>query len=92
MDSILAFKAISNFVSDLAQEFSNVYHPVALYNRLLERTKISNDTIIHKHVELFRAFVVANRDGILEGNFDRFTQPTVSYSERVFINIIELYR
>jgi hypothetical protein len=92
MDSILAFKAISNFVSDLAQEFSNVYHPVALYNRLLERTKISNDTIIHKHVELFRSFVVANRDGILEGNFDRFTQSSVSYSDRVFINIIELYR
>jgi len=92
MDSILAFKAISNFVSDLAQEFSNVYHPVALYNRLLERTKIGNDAIIRKHVDLFRTFVAENRVGILENDITKFAQSTIQYSERVFINIVDLYQ
>jgi hypothetical protein len=92
MEHLVAFKAISNFVSDLDQEFATTYHPVALYNRLLERTKISNDLIIKKHVSLFHDFVVANRDGILENDIHKFTKSTITYSERVYINLIDLYK
>lgn len=91
MEDIVAFKAICNFVKDLSEEFSDKQHSLALYNRLLEKTTFNNDTVIKKHVSIFREFVRANRTQILENKIGECSSHKVSYSERVYINIVNLY-
>ena len=91
VNHLIAFRAISNFVKDLADEFSDKYHSLALYNRLLEKTTVNNDKIIQKHVSLFREFLIGNRNGIIENDLTKFTKNRVSYSDRVFIDVVDLY-
>ena len=82
---LLAFKAISNFIQDLSP-FSNKQRSLALYIRLIEKTQIIHEEAIEKHIKAFKKFCVSNRTTILE-NDPKFEASTISYSDRVFINI-----
>lgn len=92
--TLIAFKAISKFVRDLAEEFGKANLGLQLYNRLIEKTTIAHDKPVAKHVETFHHFCVSNREGIL--GQDLLTNPatvqTVVYSEKVNFNIIDVIR
>lgn len=87
---VLEFKAITSFVSDLNSVFSKRFHTLALYNRLLEKTCLSHDEYIKRHIEIFRLFCTSNRDAIYEHDKAKFTMNEVKYSNRVYINIRQI--
>ena len=90
--TLIAFKAISKFVRDLADEFGSRYHGLTLYNHLIQKTTIAHEGPVTKHVEAFHKFCVSNRDGIV--NKDILAHPsdvdTVSYSDKVNFNVREI--
>ena len=85
--SLLSFKAISNFTSDLGEEFSETHHPLKLYNRLIKKTTLSHDKSIKKHINAFRDFCISNRDAIVEKQIDNFNSNKILYSQRVYIDM-----
>lgn len=85
---LLAFKAISNFIQDLST-FSSKQRSLALYVRLIEKTQIIHEEAIEKHIVTFKNFCISNRSSIIERN-PKFEKSTVSYSDRVFINLKHL--
>jgi hypothetical protein len=85
--TVLIFKSIACFISDLNQEFGSKYKSIALYNRLLEHTGITNVLPIKKHIDAFHAFFEENKKGMEEQNEDLFVKKQVGYSDRVFVDV-----
>jgi hypothetical protein len=90
-NNIVAFKSICSFVKDLSDMFGNNNRPLALYNRLLEKTAITHDQAIEKNVSVFHKFVVTNRDAIIERQIDCLAVSKIEYSERIFIDLLPIY-
>ena len=85
--SLVIFKAICNFTNDLGEVFSKKHRPLKLYVHLINKTTISHNKPIQKHVEAFKLFCVDNRNAIFEKKTENLVRTTISYSETVYIDI-----
>lgn len=90
--SLLAFKTICNFINDLSAEFGKKHKPLQLYKRLINKTQISHDRAIRKHIASCNTFCVANREAIQEQNADKLVEKKISYSERVFVDMSRIFK
>jgi len=89
--NLLTFKAISKFVSELGETFGTDNHPLKLYNRLLDKTTISHDNAMKKHIEVFRNFCIKNRDCITSKN-KNFVNSKIEYSQKVYIDLNDIFK
>lgn len=87
MDNTPVFNTIKSFVNDLNEIYGSRQRSLALYNRLLSKTRIDHIDAVEKHVKIFKQFNITNREGIIEKNKDKFVEGTVKYNDRVYINI-----
>jgi hypothetical protein len=85
--SLLAFKAICNFISDLSEEYGKRHKPLQLYKRLSSHTQISHDKAIRKHISIFQDFCVANREALTSQEVKKLVSKKIVYSERVYIDM-----
>jgi hypothetical protein len=83
---LLAFQAISSFVSEANKVSGKTQKSLQLYNRLIEKTNISHKDAITKHINAFKTFVNANVDALKTQDVSKLTKITIDYSDRVFIN------
>jgi len=83
---LLIFKAISTFAQALNEEFGSRHKPLALYCRLVEKTTLSHEPAILKHINAFKAFCTQNRDCILRKD-PHLVSKVISYSDRVYIEL-----
>lgn len=90
--NLLTFKAISNFISELSETFGTDNHALKLYNRLLDKTTITHDNAIKKHIEVFRNFCIQNREPIVGKNYKSFLNSKVEYSPKVFIDFNDIFK
>ena len=90
--SVLIFKAITEFVSELNNEFGSKHKSIALYNRLLEKTGIVNVGPVNKHIECFRTFFSKNHKAMEDKNTEFLTESKISYSDRVFIDLLTVLK
>jgi len=90
--SLITFKSISNFTQELGELFSKRQRPLKLYCRLIEKTTLSHNKSIEKHIDAFRRFCKVNRNAIIKKDFNKFTQTKISYSQRVFIDLEPIFR
>ena len=86
----IIFKSICSFVSDLGELFSSEVHSVALYERLLNKTKLAHAEAVAKHISCFRKFCVDNKDAILNKT-DSFVDKTIIFSPKVFIDMDQIF-
>lgn len=84
---LLAFQAISSFVSEANKVGGKTQKSLQLYNRLIEKTNISHKEAISKHITAFKKFVVANVDALKAQDVSKLSKTTIDYSDRVFINV-----
>lgn len=85
-NNLVIFKGISNFVNDLSNVFEKD-HQLSLYKRLLEKTTITHDVAIKRHVDAFKIFCSVNDDAIASSDYKKMTAENITYSERVFIKV-----
>lgn len=90
--TVLTFKAISDFIKDLAELFLDQHRPLKLYFHLIEQMTLSHEAPILKHCEAFKKFCVANRDALMQKKVGKILEPIVSYSKRVYINIETIFK
>ena len=90
--SLVAFKAIVNFTTNLSEVFGEEHKSVKLYNHLLSKTTLAHENAIQKHIDIFRQFVVDNRDAILKSNHSDLLEEksTITYSNRVYLDMKEI--
>ena len=89
--NLTTFKAISTITKELAEIFANQHHPLKLYLRLLNKTTISHEKAIQKHIEAFRKFCVDNRDQLLSKN-KVLNSSKILYSSRVYIDLDIIFK
>lgn len=89
--SLISFKAISNFVKELGEMFSKHQKSLKLYCRLINKTTLSHDKSIMKHIDAFRKFCIANRESISSKSSDKIVVNRIDYSPRVFIDIKDIF-
>lgn len=87
---LIAFKKIANFVKDLNSVFEDKQKSLALYNRLIEKTTISHENAVKKHVDCFTDFCQKNREAIISQDNNKIVEPIIKYSDKVFIDIKNL--
>jgi hypothetical protein len=85
------FEAIKTFVHELANIHDKKFYSLVLYNRLLSQTLVNHTKAIEKHKEAFRAYCIKNGDSILEKNLTNLTNDKIIYSDKVFLNIKEIF-
>ena len=90
--TVLIFKSITNFVSDLNIVFGSKYKSIALYNRLLEKTGLSKSGPIMKHIECFRKFFSLNREGMESKNCAMFNETRISYSDNCYVDMKNVFK
>ena len=89
-NSLVTFKAISNFTTCLSEVFGNSNRALKLYAHLISKTTLSHDIPIQKHITAVKEFCVANRDAILSKNSIKI-EGEIKYSQRVYIDIKEIF-
>jgi hypothetical protein len=85
--NLLTFRAISTFTNDLSEIFGGENHSLKLYQRLLNKTTITHEKAIGKHIIAFKNFCVSNREAILSKSLDKLSVDKIEYSSRVFIDL-----
>jgi len=90
--SILIFRSITTFITDLHEEFGEKYKSINLYHRLLEKTGLVHISPIMKHIECFKNFFVVNKDAMETRDLTKFVETKIVYSERVYVDIVNILK
>jgi hypothetical protein len=89
---LVSFKAISSFTSELGNLFSKQQRSLKLYCRLINKTTVNHDVSIQKHIDAFKTFCVTNREAIVSKSASKLVMNKISYSQRVFIDMSEIFK
>ena len=89
--SLVKFKAISTFVNDIGTLFSKKQHSLKLYCHLINKTTLTHDKAIEKHIDAFTSFCLSNREGIISKDYKKFTNFKIIYSEKCFIDVKNIF-
>lgn len=91
---LIAFKAISDFTKELCENFTakDKNHSLKLYVHLLNKTTLTHEKAIKKHIDAFRDFCVSNRDAIINKNPSLLVRKNVMYSDRVYIDFNSIFK
>lgn len=91
--SLIAFKAINNFVNTLCEVFGERQHSLVLYKHLLSKTTLSHEEAIAKHIGAFKDFCVSNGEVILtHAELCDLNTHVVTYSEKVKIDFEPIFK
>jgi hypothetical protein len=85
-NELLAFQAISSFVSEANSVGGSTQKSLQLYNRLIQKTQISHVEAIKKHIDAFRNFCQDNQEALKEQEIGSLNTKVIEYSPRVYIN------
>ena len=85
-NELLAFQAISSFVSEANSVGGSTQKSLQLYNRLIQKTQISHVEAIKKHIDAFRKFCQDNQEALKEQEIGSLNTKVIEYSPRVYIN------
>jgi hypothetical protein len=88
---LVVFKCICNFIKDLTESFGDKQKSLFLYSHLIDKTGIMHEEPIKKHVSLFYKFIKENEEAIVEKDCSKFTTHTIFYSEKVGIDMKEIF-
>lgn len=88
---LLAFNAITGFTKDLASEFSQRQHSLALYARLIEHINLSQESAIIRVVDGFISYIGKNQVAIESRDVEKLSNEKIEYSARVFVLLKPLF-
>jgi hypothetical protein len=91
-NDIIAFKAISEFITEMSETYGKKQKSLSKYGRLISATTLTHHKPILKHVDKFRTFVIANRDAIQNKKSNMFNIKEIKYSDNVYINIEDVFK
>ena len=90
-NTLIVFNSITKFVHSLNECFGEKQRSLQLYSRLIEKTTIIHEGPIQKHINAFQDFCRKNEEAIYEKDETKFSQKDITYSDRVFINMSEIF-
>lgn len=91
---LVIVKAIYNFTKSLGEMFESKQRSLKLYCRLINKTTLSHEKPLQKHVDAFRKFCIANRPAIREQNVSLLNKDVdrIVYSSNVFIDMSHIFK
>lgn len=90
-NNLMVFKMITNIVNKVNEMCGENHLNIQLYNRLLEKTTLTNTTSIEKHISIFKEFCVSNKKSIMNRDYDKFESDGVNFSDNIFINFKSVF-
>jgi hypothetical protein len=85
------FQLITDFVNNLHECFGKGLHPAVkglnLYHRLIYTLSFRDDTLIMRHVDVFKTFCVANRDAIRQCDINLLQVDEIHFTNKIFIHV-----
>jgi hypothetical protein len=91
-NTLIVFNSITKFVHSLNDCFGEKQRSLQLYSRLIEKTTIIHEGPIKKHIAAFKKFCDTNKNAIYDKDESKFTENQIIYSERVFINMKDVFQ
>lgn len=90
-NNLLLFKIITKIVSKVNEMCGETHLNIQLYNRLLEKTTLTNTNSIDRHISLFREFCISNSESIINRDYDKFESDGVNFSDNIYINFKSVF-
>lgn len=90
--SLLAFKAISTFVTELSNIFGEKQRPLKLLSHLISKTTLNHFKVIERYATIFKDFCIVNRDAILTKDSKLIKKNRIVYSERLYIDFTNIFK
>ncbi len=90
--SVMLFKAIITFMSDLNETFGTVSTPLHLYFKNLEQVRFTEPGKIEFHNNLIRAYCNENETGIVTRDFSAFKSTRLQQTDRAFVDFEYIFR
>ena len=84
-----SYKKITDFVEQLNEAYGKNFHELALYHRIIEKTKFTNKIAVKQHIKLFTEFCIRNQTEIIAKNKSLIFK-RISWSEKVFIDLYSI--
>lgn len=85
-------KAIKTFVNSLADEYSEKFHALRLYQHFLDLVSETEEFAIDKNIKIFKDFCEENISAIIEKDSEKFVgDGKISYSKKVYINLKSIF-
>ena len=81
--SLIGFKSIVGFVTDLESVFGEDQRSVVLYKHLLSKTTLAHNESISKHIKVFDKFCRLNCDAIEKNDKELMKEYVLEFSEKV---------
>jgi hypothetical protein len=92
MSSRKAFVKILSFLNELNECFGHKHDNINKYYRLLKNVDKSNEYAINKNVKVFEDWYANNKSAVTKKTHKLIVDPTIKFSDRVFINIADLIK
>jgi hypothetical protein len=87
---LLAFKAITEFVSAIAT--IGKQKSLKLYKRLIDAVKIVHSQAMHKHNSIFKKFCQDNKNSILNSDESKMVNFIIVYNDRIYIDLKPIFK
>jgi hypothetical protein len=84
------FSKILSFIKELNDTFGDKHDNVRLFYKLYKKTSILDVDKVKTRVELFKKFVLDNKDDIINGT--KLSVDEIKISEKVYIKFTELFK
>jgi len=85
------YVAFSKFINDLDQCVGDKFRYVRFYSHLCSKISESHNIAIEKNCQLIRKFIDNNTVSINSHDFTLLEDPIISYSEKVYIDMKEIF-
>ena len=90
--SLVTFKAICDFTTELEGTFSKKHRPLKLYKRLIDQTTLTHEKAIKNHIMAFKKFCISNRDSIINKNVKDMKENLITYSKNAYIDMSMIFK
>lgn len=90
MNTDKVFNAIKSFITEINNLYGMRYKPLALYGRLIEKTDVTHEIPVKKHINAFRKFVITNRTAICNKDESQFKTQKIKYNDNVYFNVVNV--
>ena len=85
--NLKTWSKIVAFVRALKESFDNISPDLTKYFKLCKSTSIDRTSIIKKHIDIFAAYCLANKDAIKSGKIDDINGDDIAFNDKIKFNL-----
>lgn len=85
-----AFSKIVVFMRELKEAFGADFPEVVKYYKLCKGTSLDKHDLIHRQIQIFGEYCLANREAIQQGSLEQLNTEPIKFNDKIFFNLKDI--